>query len=199
MESALAWHAGDTTDELEYRYHAEPVPALRPRWQALWLLRQGYPRKTVARLVGINPRTLRDWIAWYRIGGCAEVARHRLGTGNGQACRLTEEQLAELAAWAADGTFYTYADARQWVADTWQVYYTYDGMRSLLDRMGIHPRVPRPLAGAADLAAQEAWKKGGSVRRSARSKRLTPRGWAGVMSSGSDSRALRVGCSHPGG
>lgn len=48
-----------------------------------------------------------------RLGGCAEVARHQLGTGNGHSCRLTEEQLAELATWAAEGTFFTYEDARQ--------------------------------------------------------------------------------------
>ncbi|MHB9134454.1 MAG: helix-turn-helix domain-containing protein [Armatimonadota bacterium] len=64
MGSDIAWHAEDTSDELEYRYHTEPISVLRPRWQALWLLRQGYTRKTVAHLVGINPRTLRDWIAW---------------------------------------------------------------------------------------------------------------------------------------
>ncbi|MHB9134455.1 MAG: helix-turn-helix domain-containing protein [Armatimonadota bacterium] len=125
------------------------------------------------------------------------MARHRLGAGNGQLCRLTEEQLAELAAWAADGTFYTYEDARQWVADTWHVLYTYDGIRSLLDRIGIHPRVPRPLAGAADLAAQEAWKKGGSVRHCVHNTRLAPRGSAGVMSSASGSRGAHAGCSRP--
>jgi len=198
MENDIAWYAGDTIDELDYRYHAEPVPELRPRWQAFWLLRQGYTRKTVVRLVEVNPRTLRDWIAWYRIGGCAQVAQHRLGAGNGQTCRLTEAQLAELAAWAATGRFYTYADARRWVAATWHVSYTTDGMRSLLDRIGIHPRVPRPLAGEADRAAQETWKKGGCVRHSVRTKRLGPRGSAGVMNSVSGLRAARVGCSRPG-
>ena len=134
-------------------------------------------------MVGVNPRTLRDWIAWYQVGGCAEVARHRCGAGNGQVCRLAEEQLAELAAWAADGTFYTYADAQQWIAETWQVDYTYNGVRSLLNRIGIYPRVPRPLAGDADVAAQEAWKKGGCARRYVRTTRLAPRGWAGATSS----------------
>ena len=40
------------------------------------------------------------------------------------------------------------------------VRYTEWGMRSLLHRLKISPKVPRPLAANADLAAQEAWEKG---------------------------------------
>jgi transposase len=160
MSQGIDWRVDDTESELGYRFSHETVPELCRRWHALWLLRQGYTRSAVVQALGIHSRTLCDWIAWYQTGGCTEVARHRVGAGNGWVCRLTEEQLAELAAWAADGTFFTYEDARQWVADTWQVSYSYDGMRSLLDRIGIHPRVPRPLAVQADLVAQEAWKKG---------------------------------------
>jgi transposase len=176
MKNDINWRAEDTAAELEYRYQAERASELQPRWQALWLLRQGYPRQTVARFVGITPRTLRTWLAWYNNGGCAEVARHRLGAGNGQECRLTDDQLGELAAWAAFGQLETYDEACKWVADTWQVHYSYDGMRSLLNRIGIYPRVPRPLAVQTDLAAQEAWKKGGCVKRCLREKRLALHG-----------------------
>lgn len=176
MSQGINWRAEDTASELGYRFSHEVASDLRLRWQALWLLRQGYTRRAVVQALGIHPRTLCDWIAWYHIGGCAEVVRHRLGAGNGQACRLTGEQLAELAAWAAEGTFYTYDAARQWIAATWQVHYTYDGMRSLFARIGIHPRVPRPLAAQADLAAQDAWKKGGYARRFVRKPRRVPRG-----------------------
>jgi transposase len=172
MTSSIAWRPADSENELYYRYRYETIAELRPRWQALWLLRQGYTRQAVTQALGIHERTLRDWLAWYQLGGCPEVARHRLGGGQGHLCRLTVEQLAELAAWAADGLFYTYEDAQQWVAETWQVSYTYDGIRSLLNRIGIHPRVPRPVANQADLAAQEAWKKGGCIQRSARISRI---------------------------
>jgi len=199
MAQEIDWRADDTEHELGYRYAHETCLELRARWHALWLLRQGYSRQAVVQALGIHRCTLNTWVAWYRLGGCAEVARHQLGAGNGRACRLTDEQLAELAAWAADGTFYTYEDARHWVAEHWHVVYTYDGMRSLLDRIGIHPRVPRPLAAQADRAAQEAWKKGGCVRRSVRRTRLGPRGWAGAMNSASGSLARCVGCSRPAG
>ena len=77
--------------------------------------------------------------------------------------------------------------------------YTYDGMRNLLDRIGIHPRVPRPLAVPADLAAQEAWQKGGCVKRSVCTKRLAPRGWVGAMSFASGLRAACVASLTPRG
>ena len=185
MSHGITWRAEDTEHELGYRFSQETDGELRLRWHALWLLRQGYTRRAVVQALGIHRRTLCTWLAWYQSGGCAEVARHRLGAGNGQACHLTDDQLAELAAWAADGTFYTYEDAQQWIAETWQVNYTYDGVRSLLNRIGIYPRIPRPLASATNLAVQEAWKKGGCGRHCVRNTRLAPRGWAGVMSSGS--------------
>jgi transposase len=185
MKCGITWRAEDTESELAYRYRTEQAPELRIRWHALWLLRQGHTRPTVTRILGINPRTLYDWIAWYQAGGCRAIARHRQGWHTGHGCRLTDEQLAELAAWAAAGQFYTYEDAQHWIAETWQVPYAYDGVRSLLNRIGLYPRVPRPLATDTDLAEQDAWKKGDCGTRCGRTKRLAPRGWAGVMSSGS--------------
>ncbi|MHB9022751.1 MAG: LacI family DNA-binding transcriptional regulator [Armatimonadota bacterium] len=74
----ITWRSEDTIEALSARFHNEAAPDLRPRWQALWLLRQGYARAEVAREVGVNPRTLRDWLAWYRAGGASAVAAHRL-------------------------------------------------------------------------------------------------------------------------
>lgn len=79
MHSQISWREEDSERELWYRYQSESAPELRPRWQALWLLRQGYTRKSVVHVLGINPRTLRDWLSWYQTGGCAEVAWHRRG------------------------------------------------------------------------------------------------------------------------
>jgi len=162
----IAWRATDTVAELAYRYHTETKVDRQVRWHALWLLRRGLARAAVCDLLDINPRTLRDWIAWYRQGGCAGVARHQRGGCQGASSRLSLEQLAELAAWIGTGMFRTIEEVRQWVQATWGVRYTYWGMRSLLDRLKIHAKMPRPLAVTADLVAQEAWKKGGRLKRS---------------------------------
>ena len=42
-----------------------------------------------------------------------------------------------------------------------RVAYTYNGLFTLLARLGVHPKVPRPQADKADPALQDAWKKGG--------------------------------------
>lgn len=157
----IQWRDEDTVETLLARYRAEKVLELRPRWQALWLLRRGKSRSEVADVLGIHPRTLRDWVAWYRKGGCAAVAQHREGGRTGSVPRLTAEQLGEISERAARGELRTIGEAGEWVKDEFSVTYTYWGIRSVLDRLHIHPREPRPLAGKADLTVQDAWKKGG--------------------------------------
>lgn len=162
----LVWRSSDTVEELAYRYHTERHGERKGRWHALWLLRRGRSRAEVCDLLGINPRTLRDWLAWYRQDGCAAVAAHHRGGCQGAAPRLSLEQQAELVAWIGTGMFHAIDAVRQWVQTEWGVGYTYWGMRSLLDRLKVHLKVPRPQAVSADPAAQEIWKKGGRRKRS---------------------------------
>jgi transposase len=99
------------------------------------------------------------WVDWCRHGGLAEV-RTRKGGGKGNAPYVTLEQEAAVKAEAATGAFHTAEAVRQWVADQFGVTYTPKGIYSLLKRVDCRPKVPRPLHAKADLAAQEAWKKG---------------------------------------
>ncbi len=48
----IDWQEDELT--LWQRYRAEPVPELRTRWQALWLLRQGRSVTETAALVGVH-------------------------------------------------------------------------------------------------------------------------------------------------
>jgi len=67
----------------------------------------------------------------------------------------------------ATGRFRNAAAIRTWITETYGVSYTEGGMYSLLDRLRCAPKVPRPLHTNANLAAQEAWKRGDSVTPSA--------------------------------
>src|SRR5262249_43960632 len=101
-------------------------------------------------------------LAWYRQGGLAELRGHRPGNPRGAPAWLTAEQQAALAAAAATGQLRTAQHAGEWVAAEVGVHYSRWSMYNLLRRLRYKHKVPRPRSDRADLAAQEAWKKGGA-------------------------------------
>jgi transposase len=156
----IAWQ--DDVESLFQLYRTESDPELRTRWHALWLIRQGATPTAAAQRVGVQLRTVRTWLRWYREGGIATIRQHRQGGRQGQPSRLTAEQCVQLKAHTASGAVKTIEQARVWVKAQFGVSYTYWGMRSLFERLRIGKKVPRPQADKADTAQQEAWKKGGS-------------------------------------
>lgn len=156
----IPWQEDEATLWQQYRHEREGE--LRPRWQALWLLRQGRGLGAVASLVGVQYRTVQRWVAWYRHGGVAEVRRHRNGGRQGGPRRLTAEQEAALVIQAAQEGFATVGEGAAWVERQWGIHYTYWGMRHVVQRLTLKKKVPRPLAAKASLREQEAWKGGAS-------------------------------------
>lgn len=150
----------DDVATLGAAYRAERDPEVRPRLQALWLVRQGRSLQDTAAVVGVHYRTLQTWLAWYRTGGVAAVRAHHQA-GIGRAAYLTAEQRAQLMEQVASGAFFTAKDVQQWVADTYGVQYRLKGIYRLLARLGCHPKVPRPFNPRSTEAEQAAWKKGG--------------------------------------
>ena len=157
----IDWRPEDDEGSLKAAYRTERRADVRPRLQALWLLRRGRRVREVAVLVGVHERTVQRWLDWYRDGGVAVVRAHRQA-GRGQPSFLTAAQQAQLWEQAATGAFRTAAEAQQWVEAHFGVRYQPGGMYALLGRLRIHPKVPRPVNPKADQAAQAAWKKGGS-------------------------------------
>ena len=156
----VAW--GETAEELERRYRAERDVERRKRLGALWRVRAGDRVADAGRLVGVGSRTVERWLGWYRAGGLADVLRRVPGHGAvGQPHRLTAEQQAGVLARCAQGQFRTFEAARSWVEAEYGVAYRPGGFYTSLRRLGVRPKVPRPVAAKADRAAQEAWKQGG--------------------------------------
>lgn len=152
----------ENTDELYAAYRDEQDVTRRKRLHALWLVRRGADEATASHEAGVDKRSLQRWLDWYRQGGLPVVLARTPGHGAvGNACRLSPAQVSALVATAATGQFRSYEEARRWVADEWGVRYGYDGMYTLLARVGVHPKVPRPQAEKADPDVQAAWKKGG--------------------------------------
>ncbi len=175
----IEWHENERT--LRALYKREKDHQNRTRLQALWLLRQGRTMKEVASLVGVHYRTVQEWVAWYRRGGLTEVLAHRHGGYRGQKRRLTPAQEAELKAKAEAGEIRTIWDAVEWAQQTYQVTYTYWGMRYVFERLKLRKKVPRPRSPKASAEAQEAWKKGGSQPNCRQQVALMPKVCFGVM------------------
>ena len=87
--------------------------------------------------------------------------RHRGGPG--KPSFLTKEQVEQVVAEAAaTGVFATAQAVRDWIEERFGVVYTRGSMYTLLPRLGIRLKVPRPRHAKTAPQAQEAWKKGGS-------------------------------------
>jgi transposase len=157
----VEWQEDEAT--LKQYYLSEKDAQNRTRLQALWQLRRGRTIAEVAEIVGKDPRTIQDWVAWYRQGGLAEVLRRRHGGHGGRQSWLTDEQMDELKAAASAGEVRCIQDGVQWAQEQHGVTYTYWGMRGVFARLELRKKVPRPRNPQASAEQQEAWKKGGSV------------------------------------
>jgi transposase len=162
MSKPVAVEWAETAEELERRYRGERDVERRKRLGALWRTRAGERVADAGRVVGVGGRTVERWLGWYRAGGLAEVLRRVPGHGAvGRPHRLTAEQRAGLLARCAAGEFRTFEEARAWVAAEYGVGYRPGGLDTALRRLGVRPKVPRPVAERADPAAREAWRQGG--------------------------------------
>ena len=113
----------------------------------------------MAAVVGVGRNAVQRWLRWYREGGLAAVRSHRRG-GPGKPSYLTPEQEQQLVAEAAMGVFATAAAVRDWLEAQFGVVYTVGSLYTLLPRLGIRLKTPRPRHTQADPQAQEAWKRG---------------------------------------
>lgn len=157
---AVAW--AETAEELEARYRAEREVERRKRLGALWRVRAGDRVADAGRLAGVGERTVFRWLGWYRAEGLAGVLRRVPGHGaTGQPHRLTPEQRAGVLARCSAGEFRTFEEARAWAEAEYGVAYRPGGFYTTLRRLGVRPRVPRPVAEKADPARREAWRSGG--------------------------------------
>ena len=156
----VAW--AETAEELEARSRAERDVERRKRLGALWRVRAGDRVGDAGRLAGVGERTVFRWLGWYRAEGLAGVLRRTPGHGaTGQPHRLAPEQRAGLLERCATGAFRTYEEARAWVEAEYGAVYEPGGFYTMLARLKVRPRVPRPVAEKADPARREAWRSGG--------------------------------------
>lgn len=151
----------ETAEQLKQLYKRERHPQRRIRLLALWHLRQGKLLTRVSEMVCVPYRVLQRWVAWYRQGGLSEVLRRVTGyQARGVEPYLNPTQQRALAARVELGDFKTVWAVAEWVKDRWGIGYSYKGLYSLMKRLDLKVKVPRPHSEKADTQQQEAWKKG---------------------------------------
>ena len=151
----------DSAETLYKLYCEEDAPKKRQRLQFLWLLRTGNSLRESSRIAAISERSGQRYLKWYREGGVQELLGRQHGGHAPRQSYLTSEQEASLVEKSKEGNLKTVWDAVNWVKDRHKVSYTYSGMNSVLKRLKLNKKVPRPQHEKSDPTAQEAWKKGG--------------------------------------
>ncbi|MFI5274945.1 MAG: winged helix-turn-helix domain-containing protein [Ktedonobacterales bacterium] len=162
----IAVHLSVTELEASYRRATDPVA--RSQWQMLWLLAGGQSTAQVAASTGYSCDWIRTIAHRYQEAGPAGVGDRR-HHNRGAKRLLTAAQEAELDQ-ALDGPAprggrWTAAQAAAWMSERVgrpvHVARGWEAMR----RLGFTLGRPRPRHANADLAVQEAFKKGGSPSR----------------------------------
>lgn len=166
-----------TVDELHDRYRHSADPVERSHDHILWRLSTGVRCPQVATETGSSADWVRTLVGRYNAGG-PDALHDRRHASPGRAPLLDAAGLADLQAALAgpapDGGLWSGPKVAAWMtARLDRPVSNYRGW-AVLRRAGSTRQVPRPHATAADPAAQDAFKKGGSPTRWLRSAPPTP-------------------------
>jgi len=123
----------------------------------------GRKAEETAQTVGVNEKTIREWVAAFNDKGVSSLLydNHR-----GRIPHLTPEQEEELAEAIRKGPppemkieVWRGWALQQWTEKRFGVTYSESGMYKLLHRLGFSSLMPRPVHPDSDPAAQEEFKK----------------------------------------
>ncbi|MGC9356375.1 MAG: helix-turn-helix domain-containing protein [Anaerolineae bacterium] len=132
----ITWNEDEA--HLKQRYEHERHPDRRLRLRVFLLIRQGHTLREISEELGVGYRTIQQWVAWYRTGGIDEVLLRLPGyRAPGTSSRLSSRQLEHLRKRASRGDWESVNDVVDWVSQTWDIEYTYQGMYALLRREAI--------------------------------------------------------------
>jgi transposase len=141
----------------------------RSHYQIIWLLAQGTPTAEVAHVTGYSVNWVRALARRYREEGSTGLGDRRPGNpGAAPLLSLAQQEAlrAALAGPAPDGGVWTCRKVATWIGQRVGRPVAEARGWEYLRRLGFTPQRPRPRETRADPAAQAAFKKRGSRRRS---------------------------------
>jgi transposase len=119
--------------KIEERRRKERDTRLANRLSALLWLADGRSCEEVAQLLGVNPKTIKNWLKLYLRWGLEALCTLKYKGDRGE---LSSQQAQELKKEVEAGHFRCAAQAQKWIEDTFGVTYTVNGVRKLLNRLG---------------------------------------------------------------
>lgn len=122
------------------------------RLSALLALDDGHSQEEVARLFGVQSRTVRRWIKTYRKSGLDGLC---VIVYPGRQCFLTEEQLESLKQQIEQGSFRSAKQARKWIEDNCGTKYSLSAVKNLLRGLGATYHRTTPFLFKADPEKQK--------------------------------------------
>jgi transposase len=143
---------GSQRKKIDKRRGQESDKRIFRRLSALLWLDEGSSQEEVARLLGARSRTIRRWLKTYREAGLDGLC---VIANEGRKCTLTEAQLKELSEQVEAGSFRSAKQARQWIADNFDVKYSLSATKELLRRLGATYHRTTPFLFKADPEKQK--------------------------------------------
>lgn len=119
--------------KIEQRRKTEKDSRYHQRLSAMLWLDDGKSRQEVADLLGVCPRTVKNWLKTYLKGGLEALCDLKY---RGDPGRLSGKQQEQLKAEIATGRFKCAAEVCSYVEKTFGVSLSPSGMRQLLKRLG---------------------------------------------------------------
>jgi transposase len=138
--------------KVEKRRDRESDKRIFRRLSALLGLDDGHSQEEVGRFLGTTARTVRRWIKTYRNSGLDGLC---VIANEGRKCTLTDAQLETLRGQIEAGNFRCAKQARQWIADNYDVRYSLSATKELLRRLGATYHRTTPFLFKADPEKQK--------------------------------------------
>lgn len=153
----LKFPAEWTEETLEKYYKEAETPFAAKRYQALLLCVRSYERKEVAPIIGVNRRTLQNWINQAINEGLESLGAKK--HGGGYPAKLSKEQQAIVDMWVSERPTITLSQLQNRIAQEWQIELSLPQVSALLEKLDYRRITPKKRHYQASEEEQEAFKK----------------------------------------
>jgi transposase len=134
------------------------------RFHALYLLRKGEKLGNVKNTLAIHYKTVIRWVRLYREKGLDGIKKKKTGPRSGTTGLLNDEQKSEILNRSDDGKIISAPQEARELKNRYNIIISYSGMRKLLRRLDLRPKMPRPKNPKRDEEKFKQWKEGGLTK-----------------------------------